>query len=689
MNNFAARISNVFVDALAGRTVSHRIFGDKPNLEVIKHYASTEVAQEKCREFFLSGAVSDVVRRVVKLNIVKAGDCVVSRQDLHRAVSDVCGNADSAIVITEILCPIFHEMGLLGGTADFTTLITYPNGTVTTEQLRIDAGMQEVVRVLGDVKKVNIVERRYTPGILGDELAAALRPVGLRFSDINEYAMVFSDILTGVRSTVDVTGSVTRITDPAWRDSPILAELAGNATFLMEALDLPFGTICDPKTDGWKLATQALAVHGRLKTSERYKLVSREQAIRRINVRGIFDIENRRCGTVAWESASAMPEAQTVLAYNDAMVKDAVIISATRERGADAVEAAYGNTKAYGTDAAGTTLVRILSHLAEADSVQRYLKVFFADSRERTELEVETLMCMIAGEMRYYYYGAEGDTAPDGKDPQKFVRHFTVTVQRPPFRRGETIEGRMEGDRFITPSVEEMMMAIPDMNASEAVPAREQTLGRASLDARLVRYNIESLIPMKTRFSFALPFADKAVSGAFKLKDIASLRASDGSSFVPATFNRDVMFSTSQILAETLDLIGAIEGVEADDEGGSLKLSVRAGSALAFSLRSIAARKLVDMIRGVSAGWRDEVQKGMIARHLEGAKLSYDDSIEMRAQLRSRSFAALADLFAFVFLMRSQGVIDDTMPVWGRIMKDEALLRIISQEGSDRFSEVI
>lgn len=656
------RIHSTIIDRLDGTVVTEAIWRDQINLEAVMKRAQNSSVRDICAKFFITRACADIVSKLIPLNTVKAGDAAILPGDLFEGIARVVSDVNAQFVIMEVLNSYLQRVGVVTKHGKFTMRVYNAFTPVTTAMLAADIAMQEVVRTMANVKIIDIGTKKYTPRTFGEEVAEALYPVGKALLEVNELGGIMDDIIRGVRASIDplhegLTGQV----ESHWANHPVIAELATNYVFVNAAISLPKGTSISPSNDGWNLSKWAPIVLAAMKTSKRYAIVGKNEVVRTLGLRKVRDLIGKPVSYILWRNAKPEAVAQTVFAFEDTRIAGAVTVSPTKERVAEAIAAAYGDTSQLGTAFAANALHRFLSDAVESgwrDSGSLGIHIDLGSSAHASHMEVA---CMIAESVRLVLN-------PDDTNPTRYF--FKVPTKEKEF--AWSVSGRLDRNVLLTSDVGEVFIAADEFEPDAALDFRPQLLAPVSFDSRLIGFDTAGLSALNKRFSFDLKVGTSDVRGSFKTSDLGSMRSNVLTSVVKPAYNEDVF----ETVAMVFDLIG--ERVKRMAKDASKKDASISPEVVTYLARQH-GRAMLKYAQSLSKGFRQEVQNGMAARAVTG--LSSDQALTLSSKLSQNEFGGYADVSAFLIFLTMQGIEIETFT---NALTDVDMIKVFMDYGTDR-----
>ncbi|UNI73397.1 major structural protein [Pseudomonas phage ER16] len=405
-----------------------------------------------------------------------------------------------------------------------------------------------------------------------------------------------------------------------------------------------------------------------LKSSERYVWVSREVALSTISVRKARDVKGTVVGAVVGRNIEATPVAQAVFAVSDVGMADAYNVSATRDRLAESVQAAYGKATFNLLQGADMVLSNLRDY-AEA-GWRAGAAVYIVDVSEGSALTPSDIALLTAE--RVYVTVNNGAIIVD-KITQDAIDAGLSNIDEiwsPAWwysvatteRSMNVWSGTHLGDEIITSDPAEVILAGPERDAKAKVPARQQLLSAAAFNTRLLDFDSNVLVPVDERFSFSIEIGGLKLQGKMAASDFASLRSGPHVSLVKPFFNAEVIDGLEKAYTIASDMNERVAKSGEDDWEHN-----KTNSEIVRFIKRRHAREMLKLAQQLSPAFRNEVQQVMIEQSLNSKNntMSASDSELFRAQMHQKAFAAYCDLMALRFFLMIQGI---DVTVWEKIM---------------------
>jgi hypothetical protein len=673
-NTVNVQIVSTIIDRLAGTVVTEPIFRAKPNLNMIMRRASDPGVREKCATFFLTHKLVDPLTSVIPVNTLKPGDAAILQKDLFKAITKVENDPKVQMVVTEIVNAHLIGCGVIQDSGTFTTRIYYPFKPVTTQSLADDIGMQEVVRVLGGIEKIDISSKKYTNRSFAAAVAQSLYAVGKALLDVNELSGVVGDMVLGCRAAIDpeLTGFKGSVTQ-AWRDNVVIQELSKNYVFVDAALSLPAGN-ATPLNDGWKLNNWAPIILAALKTSPRYAIVGKSEVTRSLGLRKIRDLRGRPVAYVLHRSAKPEAVAQSVYAFEDAEISGAVTVIPTKERVAEAVAAAYGQTSGLGTDAVAGYLVSFLTDAVEA-GYTNYKLGYHIDLGTLQEAGHHEIACLLSERIRVKIE-ADGSVVKPGLNPdmtRDYGWWYHVATSERDF--GDLNRGVFDSTTYVTNRLAEVFIAVDEFEPQSPVDPRPQLIAPVAFDSRIMGFDpATNLASLTSRYAWDITINNSRVNGAFKASELGGMKSLSNTSLVVPIYNDDVFHTVIGVFNTISSLLNDLVKQRAANGEGPDAVTIS-------YLKRALGRSFLRYAQSLAPGFRQEIHNGMIDRAV--TKLLPDAAMALRARLGQREFGGYADVSALLMFLTMQGF--DTK-AWAEMAKDLDMARVFLEYGSDRSS---
>lgn len=655
------RIFSTIVDRLDGTVVTEGVWREKVNMDAVMKRAQDPGVREICAKFFLKRSVSDIIAKLIPTRTIKAGEAAILPSELFEGIAKAIPDVNAQFVIMEVVNSYLQKVGLVTKHGKFTMRVYNHFTPVTTTMLAGDIAMQEVVRAMDSVKLVDVGAKKYTPNTFAEEIAEALYPVGKALLEVNELGGIIDDMVRGVRAYIDpIHDGLPGHVESSWSNNPVIVELASNFVFVDAAVKLPVGSSISPSNDGWNLSKWAPIVLASLKMSKRYAIVGKNEVTRTLGLKKVRNLLGVPVSYILWRNAKPEAVAQTIFAFQDAKVVDAVTVTPTKERVAEAIVAAYGDTSNLGTAFAVEALFRFLSYAAESgweDTSALGIHVDLGEAAGATHTEVA---CMIAESVRFVL---------NPKDDNSPRYHFRVETKEREFKY--TISGRLDRGTLLTSEIGEVFIAADEFEPQGALDARPQLLAPISFDSRMLGFDMEGLAALNRRYSFDIKFGSSEVRGSFKSSDLGSMRSNSLTSVVTPSYNEDVFKTVGSVFEAIGDRVVRMAKL-AGKEGGL------PGEVIGWLARQH-GRSLLKYSQSLSAGFRQEVHSGMAQRAVVG--MTTDQALSLHSRLMQNEFGGFADVSALLIFLMMQGI---EIESFTEALADVDMIRVFLDYGTDR-----
>lgn len=692
-NGVFTRITSTIIDTYYGRRSAETVFRDESNAFVISYYCRDPLVRDECQKYFASRKPGKVVQNLLgHLKVVSETRCLTTSEVLAEVQKQASTNA--ALVIAEILIPFFRRCGLMADIAMDCVLIAYPWEPVTMASLGQDLLAAEVMRVVGDIKKVTVdTATRVTPSVLAEEVGFALMPLHRAFTDVNMLNQILTDIVFGVRAQIDPNPAFNGSVVPHWRDHVVVQALATNRVFVDAAMAIHPEQSYRP-TEFALLDKWAPHVLANLRTSSRYRMVNLSEFRKEWSLDHVIDNSGYVRHAVLAQQGKVYPTGMSVVAVPDAMVDDAWTISAQprgQDRLAAIIQAAYGSSERYSTDVAAALTLSMMNQIVSMDDeMHRGMEVTVIAVGDAPSVDPDSIAAdrrtsddvkagFVSNEV-VAYHGAMLDLVSlmsehviynvdyaDTASVPSIVRTFRVKTERSNIHPRYIPSGRFVGaGLWNTTSLVEALTMMPKFNATGVVADRPQLIGDKALNGRVTNFLIKTeLVKADHRFAFNMKYGSLVVRGSFNLNEINSLRSSSTTYMVIPSLNREI-FRTVSVAIDNLHTL--VDGYNGDP-------------AVTKTWKRMIANAVMSMAQGVTAGFRQEIHDVMVSRAV--ANKGFEESVRDRAQLRSRMFGGYADLYAFYVFLAAQGLATD---VWLKLISDPEVIAVCLESGTERAS---
>jgi len=661
-------VYNTIIDRYEGTAHTEAIWAEKANVRVVQNAANNITVRNDCAQFFLTRKVRKIIIDNIATHTVRPGDVMISKSDLWDSVVKSATDVNVANVLMEILVPYMNKVGVLSKNGDYSMRFQYPVGPVTVAAIASDVAAFEIVRVMENAKVVNIADRKYSKEVFADEVADALFEIGRAFLDTNQLGNVIDDMVKGVRARIDLDGTgLTGLVDVSWRDNDVVATLANNWVFIEAALNLAPGSSITPLNEGWKLDTNAPRILAAIKSSQRYAVVGKAEAIRNIGTRKVRNNRGIPLSVVLFRAAAPSAVGMSVYAYPDSVVGGAFTLTHTKERIGEVIAAAYGNSSALGTVNAAKRLHDMLTDAAQG-GFTNFAAMYQIDIGGYAFIENRMVAALMSQRVAVAL-DADGSVVRDDREffltenneRQAHIKMwYTVPTTEKDLSWG--LSGRFDGSSFLTSSVAEVYLAMDEVVPTSVIDEKPQLYTSAAFNTRVVNFDSRTVRKINTRYSFNVEVNGTGVHGSFKPADLGSMKANPQVSLVVPTYNAQVFDAVAQTFTTMLDLCRRVGEAAANPDDNP---EYTGGTHLAAFLERRVARDVLLYAQNLSPAFRAEIHRGVRARATMA--MTMDQSIALRARLSQKSFGAYADVLALSLFIEMQGMGGSTVDSTGEI----------------------
>lgn len=648
----AIHVNSTILDRWQGTSHTFEVWGNEPSSRYIAPAIADAARRQKLINFFLARRIDSVIRSLVPTRMLKPSEVMFTKGELFNAVLNA-SSEDVAGQIVDLVTPGFLGLGILVGEIKTANHVRYGYEDVTVDAIRRDVSSQQIVKVVKTIKLSSISrDNKYSIGAFAEIVAEEYRRVGLALLEIDDIASVVSDIVTGVRASLDPsneTGTTSGIVPNEWANSKVVQEASKNLVFVRAALDLPRGSNLAPANDGYKLDKWASIILAALQSSERYAWVSKREVLRTYSMRKIRDNEGLPIEAVLSRAVCVQPVSQTVFALEDSVMDGAFSLSATSDRTGDVIQLAYGSST-FNVDNAGALYCSVESHLAESGFART--PGFTKHDLLEAATSYDSLALMIADRV---YARARDD---DGGSGETFELTYIVATRERPAAFLRYLGTEHRGDEIATRDIDAVFIATDEFEAVDVLPPQPQVYGPVAFNSKLVGFDVNTVMRSnsKTKFDFNTTINGVVVKGVLKPGSMLSMRALNQTSVVKPHFNAAVIDAYSRAVSAALDRIRAAE-VAADPSDWN---GPKPSNSLFTVLKKQIGRELLQCARALSPAFRDEVRRAVVDRAVatahSAAALSYDEERVLRARLTQQAYVAYCDLLALEFFLFVQGI---------------------------------
>lgn len=686
-NRLPVRVASTLVDNYAGTSITEIIWGSIPNLKYINDCFSADdkATRKETSKFFVSRAIAPVLRNMIPGTFFRPSETAFTKEEYFSALSRQVKSRYACGVIMDLTLPALISVGLISKTIDYSRQLEYGFKAVTLGAIKNDVMVFQATEVAKAAKLSVNGKDRVSKSVFAESVAEAFYDIGIAIEGMTDMSDIVDDMVLGVRAHIDYTFTIeprAASVPVEWRQHRIVAELATNLVFVRAALQLPADGKGRLKCDSFKLEKYAPVVMSALKSSDRYAWVSKEVALSTFEITKVRSIEGKPVSAVIGRNVEVMPVGQAVMSVQDVAMEEAVSITATKDRIAEAIQLAYGKARFNLID--GTQML--------ADNIREYVdagwvgskRVYMVDTRsgmtvsDIAALLSDTLYVTIEGGkvkaeasvVSAAKAGVDVDESEVEWNPEWW---YSIPTQEKSLR---VWFGRHLGDQVFTSSADEVVLAGPEREARAMLPARQQLLSPQAFNTRLISFDESRLISVEKRFSFSVTVGGISMQGAFKATDFASLRSSEYTSMTKPFFNEEVISGLQSAYAYCKDVDGVIDASGEDDwEHGAIDKEV------SKHIRNRYARTLLRTAQQLDPAFRHEVQQVMIERAVHKGDFKGSEADLYRSKLGQRSFMAYVDVVSLLFFLHVQGIAAE---IWKEIASSAEMGRMCMDFGSDR-----
>lgn len=683
-------VQSTLHDRFWGLSTSETVWGTQPNKRVVEESLASPEVRARVAEFFVSRELAPILNKMIGVRTIRPSETIFTKADVIQSITEAIEDPSAARVILEFLIPAMIKIGTVSSNIEYSSQVSYGFDRVTVDAIRQNVTTYNVIEAYNSIKLSLDPKMSMSTTVFAETLSEALRPMGLAMLEMVDLSGVVDDIVSGIRAHLDPTyeaGGVSGSVPNSWRTHSVVAELSTNLVFVREALSIPENSSISLLTDEWKLAQWAPVVLTAIKSSERFAMVSKSQALRNYQFMKVRDVRGVPLSTVVARDLHVQPVAQSVYALRDSVVEQAYNINATKDRIADVVQSAYGKATFSTIDGARLVADNLQDYVAQGWIGHRAL--YMVDVSESAESRSD--LAIFLSDYVYVEYVDGRITLSqnveklleDNQDLEEPIDekqlwdpkwHFFVPTKEVSFRPWS---GQHLGEAVVTSDPAEVFLAAEERDDSDAVPVRPQLLSAAAFGSRLVGLNAENILvnSAASRYVFSVHAAGLEVSGSLKASDFASLRSSAYTCLVKPHFNEAVI----QGLQGAYDLATSIttsarRKAEWSEQG-------RAPDEMFSLVQNRASRNLLSLAQQLSPAFRQEVHEMMIEKALIQNRKSSSEADLFRSRLVQKTFGAVADLIALSFFLYLQGIDSES---WDEMIKSPITQRICSEFGTDR-----
>lgn len=666
VSNISVQIHSTIVDRLAGVTASEPVWRADVNASYLGRLLSDMSVRNRVSQAFMSLEIANIIPKLIALRTVTENDKVIQTFRTMSEVRHTVSNIEASMALTEILNSYLMRVGLTPtNSGGYSSLIQYVNGPVTVAALAHNVLGTEVFKAVSSLKTVSLASGRYTPDVLGNEIALSMEQVGRVLTDSHEMNSLFEDIVKGVRARIDpaLTG-LNGAVSLTWRDSAVVTEASHNFVFVQAALQLPRGTSITPTNADYRLDQYGGAAWAALKSSSRYAFVTLQDVKRTRGLRRVRDRYGIVRSAVLWDSATPDAVAQVVHVNEDARLgSSALRVSHERGQLGSALKSVYDKVNGLGTDVAINALTKGLRYHVDSDIESEsseysgrsfhYFSVGDAAYVSSTELA-----CLLSH--RVFVIANDTDKAADATTTaSRFAYAVNTEEKRLPLH-----SGTIYGGTLYTQSSSDVFLATADFEPQSTLSKVPQVIPASGLNTSYIGLDPSTrFMKVSTRVSYEVTINGVKLAGRLTASDLDMFATNDMVSIVKPQFNEDVFACVNAIhteLAELTKNVGADPTVW--DPVKVHMVDLLAATMLSYSqCLSLRYRKSVMELIELAA-----------IRHLPS-----DEARTLMGRLESEAVKAVSAVIAMYTFQRMQGL--DSANDFLAIVTDADIMAAVSR----------
>lgn len=659
-------VATALVNREAGASLVDEVWGNKPNVEyIVSRLHNNKDLRTEITQAFMNGSMEKVYLKLNPRPTQRAGSLVCTPPEVHDAVLSVIADPIGATIVTDMVTPLLHNIGAIANSSRFTVRRRVPFGTPTIADISTDLLGQELERTINGAYKTFDVPNSgvHSTSVIAVEFAETFRAIGVALSIMNSYEDVLTDIVLGVMANIDTSPSATQrgSVSRELMMHPVVQSLSTNWTFVKEALTLraEFAGQNGPSAGFKQLTSDYLfnkystIVETMVKGSKKYQMVPRSAFVDNIGTYKVLDLEGRPVSTVLYDNAVMEPTAMAVISVDDYILPGAKSLQEMPDRVSERLMTSYGEISGQLTvKKSARALQDILALKAETNEEIKPLYKCRMDELDKA-VDLETLAVMMADAVTVRF-----DLSQDVKKAYRLI--YTVSCDYPNLRLNS---GKVIAGKAITADPTELLLAMKERESSKVVDVPPQLIPRTALRTRLLATEPNDFVKSTERGGYRLNALNVKVKGVIKLKELMSIRMGDLATLVSPYYNARVYKVNYDIITEMFTQAKAI------------KEEVHRRSAL----RKV-AKYTLDVAQSLADGFKREIHDNIVER--AAVKLSYEESVAMRAQLRQSSMKALSDVIALGVWAKLHGLIDDDS-IFHELAADKDIVAYWAEHGSD------
>lgn len=670
VSRVAIVISSVIVDRFRGASFVDVIFDQEVNLDyLVSLLQGNPKLREEASLALRKRIMGPIFTDIIGTPSFRAGGLRASKAQVFNSVAKFTkGNAVLTNVLTELLMPTLIANDMVNSNARYAARRKVAYVDVKIEHIADELLKVTLKQAFHDASRLlKIPAGTHSTAAVADEFAEGFAAIGTSLTNINQYEGVLHDIVLGVLGNLDVApldsqrGSV----PPFLRDHEVVQQLMTNLNFVRAALAMRTDSSglmgassgLTAEVSDFLFDRYAKVVLTMLRDSDRYQMVSKSAYLSTVGCSKIVDLRGIPTSTVLYDNVGIESTAMAVIAIEDMTFPGALNLEEMPDRVSERMESMYGTLPSYlNLPVAAAYLTDIITALTQ-DGVELDKSYTCRMADSASVLDKETLALLAAERVVAEF----NEVGREGVEPYRFIYTGACSYQAL-----DLVEGSIIAGTVVTPSADELLLAIDPWEPTQAVAIPPQLIPRSAIRTKLIGLDkAADFVPASERGGYKIDANGIEISGSIKLKELSSIRMGDNATLVTPHHNASVTSVIEKEIARMVEL------------ADKAKTPVVRRSCL----RQIAQYTL-DIALSLAPSYRSEVHGSIVDR--AATKLNYEDSIKMRATLRQQALTVLSDILAATIFFKLQGLSTKQTTLFDKVLDIEEIRDTWIESGSDR-----
>lgn len=660
-----------FVDNIWSQDVNVDFTADRLRRRVATDGGEDTTVREIVAKALMSNGMAKVFLKAIDSNTYRQGGMMSTKTELSAAVEAAGYTGDVGVVMTELAAAPLIANKVISDSARFGVRRKVGHEFVSIAALCDDLLKQEISKAINEAKRVFMIPNgTHSVRALAEQFGEAFRSVGRHLAMINDYENVIHDITLGVLANIDPVpneaqrGSVSNFL----KNHAVVESLSTNWNFIIAALDMRAEALgakgvsngVGMRSAEWLFDKHAPVILAMLRSSDRYAIVSKSEYVASVGVKKVHDLQGRPKTSVIYDNVRMEPTAMVVTATTDVLMEGALSLDEMPERVSERMASAYGELHdGLHVAKAAQLLVDVLTTAVEDGvTVDQAYSCRLATSSKI--LDLDTMAAMLASSVSASfspYGGANGEPT------------YTLIYSGPTeYKHLELKQGQIHAGTFFTSSAAEFFLASNEFSTRQEMTVPPQLIPRHAMNCRLLGFDDSDFVRAKERAGYKFDALGVNISGVFRLRSLTSIRLGDLATMVVPHHNSQVFRLVNDIVTDAWTIANGI---------GTPAAKRRARRYVGFFVREAS--------QNLAAGFRSEIHDAVIERAVE--KLSFDESVKMRAKLRQQAVLVFADALALSVFVKLQGIAAAESEMFVDVlMRESDIIEYWTELGSDRLA---